>query len=98
MWMPPGPFCPACGRQELQWTAVSGRGFLFSFTILPHPKVPEAAYAPAIVELADAPGVRLISNIVAAEAETLHIEMALEVTFQPLANGLGFPVFRPKDS
>jgi uncharacterized OB-fold protein len=93
--MQPSPFCPNCQSQQVGWPVLSGRGRLYSFTILPHPKITGSAYAPALIELDDAPGVRLVSNIVHADSADLAIDMELEVLFHQLAAELALPVFRP---
>jgi uncharacterized OB-fold protein len=96
--MQPSPFCPSCQSQDIGYPVLSGRGTLYSFTVLPLGKQGDgefAGYAPAIVELDGAPGVRLISNVVEADSRELVIGMALEASFVPLAEGLAFTVFRP---
>jgi len=47
------------------------------------------------VELADAPGARLVSNIVDIPPSDVWIGMSLRVDFSPIADGWLLPVFRP---
>lgn len=96
-WMQPLPLCPACQSDDIALSVLSGRGTLYSFTVLPHPasERKDFGYAPAVVELDDAPGVRLISNVIDADSVDLFIGMALEAAFVPLAENLAFTVFRP---
>jgi uncharacterized OB-fold protein len=93
-WMQPLPLCPACQSHNVGLSVQSGRGTLYSFTVLPHP-AGDIGYAPAVVELDDAPGVRLISNAIDADSTELFIGMPLEAAFVPLADGKAFTVFRP---
>lgn len=96
-WMQPLPLCPACQSSRVGLSVQSGRGTLYSFTVLRHPASEHAdiGYAPAVVELDDAPGVRVISNVIDADSAELSIGMALEAAFVPLADGMAFTVFRP---
>ena len=77
---------------------VSGRGTLFSFTVLRQPFHP--AFVDAIpmmiglTELDDAPGVRILTNIVEAQADELWIGMPMEVVFES-RGGMALPQFRP---
>ncbi|MFG3498037.1 Zn-ribbon domain-containing OB-fold protein [Streptomyces sp. NPDC047928] len=67
---PPRPCCPHCGSFAAEWRRMSGRGRIWSY-VVPHPPLlpAYAAHAPynvALVELVDAPRVRLVGNVVAA--------------------------------
>src|SRR5690348_10469716 len=60
----PADRCPGCGRIGLDWTPVDGRGRLFTFTIVHRsfvsPEPLREPYAVGLVELDEAPGVRLV--------------------------------------
>ncbi|MFD8645824.1 Zn-ribbon domain-containing OB-fold protein [Streptomyces zaomyceticus] len=90
---PPRPCCPHCQSFASEWRPMSGRGRIWSY-VLPHPPLlPEyAAQAPynaVIVELADAPRIRLVGNVVAApdaplnsvDPSRLRIGAAVRVAF-----------------
>ncbi|WP_418961393.1 Zn-ribbon domain-containing OB-fold protein [Streptomyces tritici] len=73
---PPRPCCPHCQSFDSAWRLMSGRGRIWSY-VLPHPPLlPEyAAQAPynvVLVELADAPRIRLAGNVVAAPDAPLN--------------------------
>ncbi|MCX4981532.1 Zn-ribbon domain-containing OB-fold protein [Streptomyces sp. NBC_00572] len=73
---PPRPCCPHCQSFASEWRLMSGRGRIWSY-VLPHPPLlPEyAAQAPynaVIVELTDAPRIRLVGNVVAAPDAPLN--------------------------
>jgi uncharacterized OB-fold protein len=94
--MQPAPFCPSCLSQDLRWPVLSGRGSLYSFTFARHPHVAKSGYCVAVIELEDAPGIRIISNIVEADSDDLAIGMPIEIAyFQPLAGNYALPMFRP---
>lgn len=93
---PPGPFCPACHSQGVEWVP-PGRGRVYSFTLVPEP-INEAeraprVFAPALVEFDEAPGVRLIASIVDAPVESITIGAELEVDWIRAAHAT-VPVFR----
>ena len=91
---PPGPMCPACGA--LRWEAIeaSGRGVVYSFTVIHHPQLPGFEYplVVALIELAE--GVRLISNIVGVHPEGITIGMPVQAEFD-VDGDLTVPQFRP---
>jgi uncharacterized OB-fold protein len=96
---PPLPGCPRCGSPESDWPTLSGRGRVFSFTIAHHAAMPPLAadvpYNVIVVELDDAPGARLISNLLGAEPAMLRIGMAVEIAWDEVGEGLVLPRFRP---
>jgi uncharacterized OB-fold protein len=73
---PPRPCCPHCRSFSSEWVRMSGRGRIWSY-VLPHPPLlPEyAAQAPynaVVVELLEAPRIRLVGNVVAAADAPLN--------------------------
>jgi len=79
----PRPRCPGCGATTLEPERVSGRGTVHSFTVTHFP-VPgfEPPFAVVLVDLDDAPGVRLVSNLVGVEPADVRIGTKVEVTFE----------------
>ncbi|MFE6712887.1 Zn-ribbon domain-containing OB-fold protein [Streptomyces sp. NPDC057695] len=66
---PPRPCCPHCQSFASEWRPMSGRGRIWSY-VFPHPPLlpdyaAQAPYNAVIVELADAPRIRLVGNVVA---------------------------------
>ena len=94
---PPVPVCYHCHSTEWEWSPVSGDGTVFSFTIVAHPVHPDlASYVPfnvCLVEFADAPGVRLVSNVVDAQPEELAVGLPVRVHWEDHANGTTLPRF-----
>ncbi|MFB8176139.1 Zn-ribbon domain-containing OB-fold protein [Streptomyces sp. NPDC055966] len=65
---PPRPCCPHCQSFASEWRAVSGRGRIWSY-VVPHPPLlpayaEQAPYNVVVVELEDAPRIRLVGNVV----------------------------------
>lgn len=74
--------CPHCKSSRIAWTAVQGEGTLHTFTIVRFPFSPELRdqlpYVVALVEFPDAPGVRLITQLVDVPHEAIRIGMKLK--------------------
>ncbi|MFE5890565.1 Zn-ribbon domain-containing OB-fold protein [Streptomyces sp. NPDC056468] len=65
---PPRPCCPHCQSFASEWRQVGGHGRIWSY-VVPHPPLlpdyaEQAPYNVVIVELADAPRIRLVGNLV----------------------------------
>lgn len=82
----PRPVCPDCGSNEFAWVPVSGEARIFSWTVVQRalhaPYKAIAPYTPVIVEFPDAPGVRLVSRWIGAEAEALVIGKPVKIVFE----------------
>lgn len=95
--MPPTPFCPTCQHKGIDWEEVAPKGMLFSWTVVR--RAPDPTYSVpwivAVVELGQAGGVRLVSNILNTPACDLRIGMELEVIWDHRADGTTVPRFRP---
>lgn len=95
--MPPTPFCPHCRSQSIDWRELSGQGVLYSFTIVARAIMPEMAdnipYVPALVDLPDAPGVRLITNVVDVPISQITIGAKLAVMWHNAPNDVTIPMF-----
>jgi len=92
---PPRPMCPHCHSLEVDVVDLSGRGSLYSYALLHHPRHPAFEY-PVIAALVDLDeGVRLVSNLVDVAPDDIRIGMPLEVAFVPTADAAVVPVFRP---
>ncbi|GFG84092.1 hypothetical protein MALGJ_07680 [Mycolicibacter algericus] len=83
---------------------VSGRATVAAYTINQQPWIPgfEPPYIVAVVELAEEPDVRLISNVVNVSSEQISIGMPVEVFFEDWTAMSGendsrvwLPLFRP---
>lgn len=89
--------CPVCGSDAVEWTKVSGRGTVYSFTV--NHRGPGAAFAAevpyvvALIELAEGP--RLMSNVVGCEPSAVTIGMPVEVVFENINDQIALPKFRP---
>jgi uncharacterized OB-fold protein len=91
----PTPVCWRCRSFAHAWEPVSGRGTIFSWTVVHRaflPGLEEAVpYTVVVVALDDAPGVRLISNLVDGEPT---IGQPVAVVFEDVAPEVTVPRFR----
>ncbi|MGX7679263.1 Zn-ribbon domain-containing OB-fold protein [Jatrophihabitans sp. DSM 45814] len=87
---PAGPMCPNCAAFEDEWIAVAGRGSVYTFTIVTHAVHPaltaSVPFNVVLVEFPDAPGVRLVTNLIDTEAEDITIGMPVEVIYEQTPN------------
>jgi hypothetical protein len=86
-----------CGSVTLHWAEVSGRGVIYSYTIIHQNKSPEfvndTPYNLAIVQLAEGP--RMLSNIVDIDPADLRVDLPVTVVFDPVNDTISLPRFRP---
>lgn len=99
VWVsPPAADCPDCGG-ALAAQPVSGRGTVFTYTVnyQPFNPVVPVPYVIAIVELDEQPGLRIASNIVDCEPDSVHIGLEVEVRFECHdGDDVFVPVFAPR--
>ncbi len=96
---PPGPFCPSCRSQAVEWQELSGQATLYSFTVIRHALIPLLrAHLPmviAVVEPDDAPAARLVANLVEVAVDAIAIGMPLEIVWTDVEPGVTVYRFRP---
>lgn len=89
--------CTECLAEELDWTAVSGRGTLFTFGImhqLYHPAFASSVpYNVAVVELDEGP--RINTTVIGVANDDLRVGMRLEVVFEQQNTEIWLPKFQP---
>lgn len=93
---PPAPRCRNCRSNQVGAQPGSGRGSVYSFTVNHHPwneSVTEP-YVVAIVELDEQAGLRLTTNIIGCDPDTVYVGMQVVVDFLPHEDAW-LPVFRP---
>jgi len=86
----PRPICPHCGSDATEWLQASGRGTIYTFSVMRRVPVP---YAIAYVTLEE--GVSMMTNIVGCDLDTIRIGQAVRVVFKPSEGGPPVPMFTP---
>jgi uncharacterized OB-fold protein len=95
---PPQPICPECTGKNLKPKAASGKGAVHSYTINRQAWIPgfDPPYVVGLVEIDEDPRVRLMTNIVNCDVESVFIGMKVQVLFEAQDNGVVFiPLFEP---
>ncbi|MFK7896260.1 MAG: Zn-ribbon domain-containing OB-fold protein [Myxococcota bacterium] len=90
----PAPCCSSCLGEDLRWVESSGRGVLYSYTVVHRPQQPtfEVPYIVAVVELEE--GWHMLSNLTEVAPEAVEIGMPLEVVFEERSPEITLPLFR----
>lgn len=95
----PMPACPHCQSDALKWEVVGSDARLYSWTRVRHAFHPslekELPYTVALVTFSDAPGVRLVTNLVDEGSAALHCDMRLAAVFDPQGDSQAKVRFRP---
>lgn len=95
----PRSLCTQCHGADLGWQEASGRGSIYSFTVIR--RAPSAAFKPdlpyvlALVELEDSGGVRMMSNVVDCDPDGVRVDMKVELLFDDVTAEISLPKFRP---
>jgi len=101
---PPGPVCWRCRSTDVGPEAASGWATVAAVTVNRQPWIPglPPPYTVAMVELADEPDVRLVTNVVGVAPEEVRVGMEVEVFFEPWTpeggsadDRIWLPLFRP---
>lgn len=79
----PRVLCPHCGADRLDWVAPSGRGTIYSTTIVRRKPADGGDYNVCLVDLAE--GVRLMSRVAGIAPDQVKIGMAVAAR---IADGL----------
>jgi hypothetical protein len=95
---PPRIACDACLSQELAFATVSGRGRIYSFTVMHQRDVAgfetESPFINIVVELEEQPMLLMVSNLPIPERGRVHIDAPVIAEFEDRGNGVIVPQFR----
>ncbi|MBT5264241.1 MAG: Zn-ribbon domain-containing OB-fold protein [Rhodospirillaceae bacterium] len=86
----PRATCPHCLSGDTDWFEASGKGKIYTYSVMRRAQVP---YAIAYVTLEE--GVTMMTNIVECDLDGLAIDQEVEVTFRTTEGDQALPVFRP---
>ena len=86
----PRPLCPFCFSDKVAWRDGSGRGTIYTYTVMRRAK---PVYAIGYVKLDEGP--TMLTNIVDCDFDAVNIGMAVSVVFWPSESGVLVPMFRP---
>ena len=85
--------CTHCFATDWQWVQASGRGTLYSYTVVHRAPAPGfvTPFVLAVVELVEGPV--MLSNLVGCSETDVRIGMALRVRFEQVAPNVHLPRF-----
>ena len=86
----PRAICPLCGSDATELVEASGRGTVYSYSVMRRVPVP---YALAYVTLDE--GVTMMTNIVDCDLDAIRIGQRVQVVFKPTDGGPPVPMFSP---
>ena len=86
----PRTICPFCGSDATEWRPASGRGKVYTYSVMR--RVPEP-YVIAYVTLEEGP--TMMTNIVDCDLDSVRIGQAVRVVFKPSEGGPPVPMFAP---
>ncbi len=93
----PRSLCPECLSGETRWRRCSGKGYVYTYTVVHQNQSPgfreKVPYVLAYVELEE--GVRMLTNLERCEAAAVRIGMPVEVVFEDAGDGICLPLFTP---
>ncbi len=93
----PKPFCPSCLSQEYTWAPLSGRGQVYTYTVMHRSPAPgfeeDIPYVVALVELEE--GVRMISGIVGCPPDKVRVGMPVKVVYEDVSKEASIFKFSP---
>jgi uncharacterized protein len=93
----PSPACHFCGSLAFTWTPISGKGTIYSYSILERAKGNSFAdLVPiAIVMVTLDEGPVMLSDLVGYDPDTVYIGQHVEMTYEDITDEITLPMFRP---
>ena len=86
----PRAICPFCFSDKTQWQPASGKGRIYSFSVMRRASEP---YAIAYVTLEEGP--TMLTNIVNCDFDALQVGQNVMLVFMPSEGGPPVPMFTP---
>jgi len=99
LFYPPGPVCPCCFSDVLEWRTLSGRGTVESWVVFHQAYYKgfsdELPYNVAMVRLEE--GAYLFTNLVGIPNDKIRRGLPVEVIFEKATEEITIPKFRPAE-
>jgi uncharacterized protein len=93
----PKKICPECWSHHLGWIKASGKGKVYTFTVMLDMVEPkfwgDIPYVLAMVDLDE--GIRMMTRIVNCDPESVYIDMPVAVVFEDISDLCALPLFQP---
>jgi uncharacterized OB-fold protein len=93
----PASRCVEHGDRDMAWVDASGRGTLYTYTVMHHAYTPEmrgeTPYVVGVVKLEEGPFFH--TRLVDCPVEAVAVDMPLRAVMTAHPNGMTLPMFRP---
>lgn len=93
----PASLCTLHGNADMHWVEASGRGEVYTYTIVHHAYTPamrdKTPFVVAVVKLEEGPFFH--TNILDCPPDAVTVGLPVEVAIDPAGEGLTLPKFRP---
>jgi uncharacterized OB-fold protein len=92
----PKAWCVECGSRKLKWKKVTGKGKVYSYTVIRHAKASpafteELPFAIAVVELDEGP--RMYARLLDCPIGEIKTGMRVKVAFEDVSKAISLPQF-----
>jgi uncharacterized OB-fold protein len=94
----PSPACHFCGSLEFEWVPISGKGEIYSYSILERAKGNSFAdlVPMALVMVTLDEGPVMLSNLVDYDPDEIAIGMRVVMDYEDVNDEITLPIFRPE--
>lgn len=93
----PRSLCPFCLSEHLEWVTASGKGKVYSYTVVRRALHPgfkdDVPYVLAIVELDEGP--RLTTNLVGVSPDDIRVDMPVQAAYDDVTPDVTLLKFEP---
>jgi len=92
----PRPSCPMCLSRRYGWELASGRGRIYTWTIVHGPTLPafESEVPYTVVDVLLDEGIHFQSQLLDCAAADIHADMLVQATFVPVSDDITLVKFR----
>ena len=92
---PPQPMCEEC--QSTEWSTIesTGKGTVYTYTVMHYPEIPPFDYPNAIVLVELEEGGRIASQLMDCKADDIEIGMPVEMKITEVQDDMSLPLFYP---
>lgn len=95
----PCPMCHFCGSMNAEWVKMSGRGKVYTWTVIRKAADPawkdDLPYTVVVVELDEQEGLLMPGNLLHCDPEDIQAGMPVEVVFVDVSDEITLPQWRP---
>ncbi len=94
----PLPICHACRSFSFEWAKLSGKGVVFTYTIIHNPVhsalKDRCPFNVVVVELPDAGNVRMVGNLIDCPDDQIKVGMPVDVAWEDTNDDVTLPLWR----